>query len=168
MNRVSRMRRLFVYDAWANHEALGSLSGIGGGDAAPAVRLLAHVAAAKQLWLARIVDEPAPLPVWPELDAPATARALAEAESGWGRWLSSLDDAGGADPLARVVTYVNSRGERWSNAVEDILDHVVLHGHYHRGQIAARVRAAGGTPAVTDFTHAIRTLSLPPEEIVHG
>jgi uncharacterized damage-inducible protein DinB len=40
--------------------------------------------------------------------------------------------------------------------VEDILTHVLLHSAYHRGQIASQTRAAGGTPAYTDFIHAVR------------
>jgi uncharacterized damage-inducible protein DinB len=32
----------------------------------------------------------------------------------------------------------------------------VVHGGYHRGQIAAAVREAGGEPAYTDFIHAVR------------
>ena len=31
--------------------------------------------------------------------------------------------------------------------------HVIMHSAYHRGQIAADVRAAGLTPAYTDFIH---------------
>jgi uncharacterized damage-inducible protein DinB len=34
--------------------------------------------------------------------------------------------------------------------------HVIMHSAYHRGQIAADTRAAGFTPAYTDFIHAIR------------
>jgi uncharacterized damage-inducible protein DinB len=128
------------------------------------VRLLAHVAATKHLWLARIRGEPAPMPVWPDLDADGIAAALAESDARWHAYVALL----GPVELSRVVPYVNSRAESWNNAVEDILDHVLLHGHYHRGQIASLVRAAGGAPAYTDFIHAIRTHALPPEEIVNG
>ena len=41
--------------------------------------------------------------------------------------------------------------------MEDVLLHVVMHSVYHRGQAAADVRANGGTPAYTDFIHAVRT-----------
>jgi uncharacterized damage-inducible protein DinB len=34
--------------------------------------------------------------------------------------------------------------------------HVVLHGGYHRGQIASELRAAGFTPAYTDYVEAVR------------
>ena len=39
---------------------------------------------------------------------------------------------------------------------DNTLLHVVMHGAYHRGQIAAAIRAAGGEPAYTDFIHCIR------------
>ena len=34
--------------------------------------------------------------------------------------------------------------------------HVLMHSAYHRGQIAADMRAAGLTPAYTDFIHSVR------------
>ena len=58
--------------------------------------------------------------------------------------------------LEETVSYVNSKGEPWTSSVEDILTHVVLHSSYHRGQIAADMRAAGHTPAYTDYIHARR------------
>jgi uncharacterized damage-inducible protein DinB len=33
---------------------------------------------------------------------------------------------------------------------------VLFHSAYHRGQIASQMRAAGFTPAYTDFIHAVR------------
>ena len=58
--------------------------------------------------------------------------------------------------LAATVTYQNSKGETWSSRKDDILMHVITHSVYHRGQVAAAVRAAGFTPAYTDFIHSIR------------
>jgi uncharacterized damage-inducible protein DinB len=58
--------------------------------------------------------------------------------------------------LARQINYVNSKGESWSSQVDDILLHVITHSAYHRGQIASNMRAAGLTPAYTDFIHAVR------------
>ena len=54
----------------------------------------------------------------------------------------------------RAVTEIG--GERFESTLGDSLQHGVLHGAYHRGQIAADVRAAGGEPAYTDFIHAAR------------
>ena len=51
---------------------------------------------------------------------------------------------------------MNSKGEPYTSSVEDILTHVVFHGAYHRGQIAAKMRESGLEPAYTDYIHAIR------------
>ena len=58
--------------------------------------------------------------------------------------------------LAKSVSYQNSKGENWSSRKGDIIVHVVMHSAYHRGQIATDMRAAGLTPAYTDFIHSIR------------
>jgi uncharacterized damage-inducible protein DinB len=67
--------------------------------------------------------------------------------------LAALDEEG----LDEGVAYRNTKGEFWTSTVGDILTHVALHASYHRGQIAAAVREAGGTPAYTDYVHAVRT-----------
>ena len=147
--------RPLTYDAWANREALASLRRLAE-PPAPAVRWMAHVAAAQLLWWERIEGRAQSHPVWPEWTLAETAVRLAEAEGRWAGLLSALAAAEG-DPLARAVHYVNSKGEPFTSTVGDIITHVTHHGAYHRGQIAAAVRAAGGEPALTDFIHAART-----------
>jgi len=58
--------------------------------------------------------------------------------------------------LDQSVSYTNSQGEGWSSTVEEILSHLTVHSAYHRGQIASDLRAAGMTPAYTDYIHATR------------
>lgn len=70
----------------------------------------------------------------------------------WRAYLNQLTP----EKLAESVSYMNSKGESWSNSVHDILTHVVMHSAYHRGQIAAEMRAAGKQPAYTDFIHGVR------------
>ena len=59
--------------------------------------------------------------------------------------------------LVRTIAYVNSKGQRWDSPIEDVLVHVLMHGAYHRGQIASALREAGVTPPYTDYIHAART-----------
>lgn len=144
------LERLFAYDAWANAESLRSVREAGA--PAPAVRLMAHVVAAGQLWKGRLHDDPAPVAVWPELPVETIA---AEVDRLGGRWRSFVAGLDGV-ALVRSVSYVNSKGEEWTTSVEDILLHVVLHSAYHRGQVASTLRAGGATPAYTDYVHCIR------------
>ena len=66
-----------------------------------------------------------------------------------------LDQAGDAG-LDEVFDYKNLKGEPFSSPLVQILDHLVFHGAYHRGQIAAQVRAEGGTPILTDYIQFTR------------
>jgi uncharacterized damage-inducible protein DinB len=146
-------KRLFAYDAWANREALASLETAGPSAPEKAWRRLAHIVGAQRLWLARIeTSEGKPPAVWPELPPEEIGRAIGELGSRWTLLVSGLD----AVELARSVSYVNSKGEPWSSAVGDILMHVVLHGVYHRGQIASDLRESGFEPAYTDYIEAVR------------
>ena len=145
---MRQLARLLRYDVWANRETLDSLK-----LSAPprSLRWLAHIVGAEYLWMARLRRHHEALPVWPELDVEACGERLEEL----GRlWPEYLDDR--QEPVTGLVSYTNSKGEAWTNTVEEILTHVVIHSAYHRGQIAADVRASGGTPAYTDYIHAVR------------
>ena len=61
-----------------------------------------------------------------------------------------------ADELSSTITYTNSSGQAHTSRVDDLVTHVAMHGHYHRGQAAMELRAAGHNPAVTDYIHATR------------
>lgn len=144
-------RRLFRYDHWANREVVRALQ------AAPqptprSLKLVAHVAAAEQLWLDRLRQRPQALPVWPDLALALGAALVDEAARAWGGYLRELTAA----RLAERIAYTNTKGQPWTNTVADVLQHVVMHSSYHRGQIAADMRAAGQEPAYTDFIEAAR------------
>lgn len=150
MSDRGSLTMLLAYDDWANRAAFESLRGA---DApAGAVRWFAHIVAAEHLWHDRLRGAPARLPVWPDLALEACREHLEPLGTMWRAYVDELD-AGGLD---RRVSYINSKGESWESLVRDVLTHVVIHSAYHRGQIAAAVRQAGGTPAYTDFIHAAR------------
>jgi uncharacterized damage-inducible protein DinB len=146
-----RFRRLLEHDGWANVAALVALRE--GPAPAKAVAWLSHIIGAERLWLARIRQEPSAMSVWPDFDLDACAAQLTDLQGEWMRCLDALDE----ESLYDGVAYRNSKGEFWTSTVADILSHVVLHASYHRGQIAAAIREAGGTPAYTDFIHAVRS-----------
>jgi uncharacterized damage-inducible protein DinB len=145
------LHRQFAYDAWANREVLANLR-TSARLPAQTPRLLAHILAAERLWWERIRKQPQSIPVWPEFSADQCETRIAEMATLWREYLDGLS----AKQLSERVSYKNSKGEPWSSTVEDILTHVLLHSAYHRGQIATQTRAAGETPAYTDFIHAAR------------
>jgi uncharacterized damage-inducible protein DinB len=146
-----RFRRLLEHDGWANVAALVAIREEPAPEKARA--WLAHIIGAERLWIARLRQEPPTMPVWPDLDLEACAAELTDLQGEWMRCLETLDEEG----LEDGVAYRNTKGEFWTSTVADILTHVVLHAAYHRGQIAAAIREAGGTPPYTDYIHAVRS-----------
>ena len=92
------------------------------------------------------------MPVWPELPLAGFSVEIKRLAGIWRDYLSEP----AAARLGQPVAYVNSKGESYTSSVEDILTHVVFHGAYHRGQIAASMRVSGFEPAYTDYIHSIR------------
>ncbi len=148
---LDRFHQWFQYDEWANGEVLASFRSAGT-PPARSLKLIAHVLGTEHVWFSRIQEQKSPLPVWPELNIEQCQQQAQELGRIWSDYLNGLD----ADGLAQNITYQNSKGESWSNSVEDILTHVIMHSAYHRGQIAGDMRAAGHTPAYTDFIHGVR------------
>jgi len=112
-----------------------------------ALDLFCHLVAAERLWLDRIEGRAQGLAVWPALTLEQSAAALSDVHAGWQSLLSALDEA----RLDAPVAYANSAGQTFETPLVDVLAHVAHHGSYHRGQIAARLRAAGHEPSPTDL-----------------
>ena len=148
---IPYFQRLFAYDDWANREVLASLQAL---KAAPprSLKFLAHILSAERLWLERLRVQKQTYSVWPDFSLEQCGLEAAELPVLWKTYLGSLKE----DGLIRGLTYKNSKGESWASQKQDILMHVIMHSAYHRGQIAADIRAAGFIPPYTDFIHALR------------
>ena len=137
--------RLFDYNDWANREEVRHLRSL---SVPPhkAVKVLAHIVGTEWLFLGRLRGEKAAV-VWPDLTLDQIAEQIDRLHKEWPREFGRED----------VVEYVNSKGEKWSSRADDILMHVIIHGGYHRGQIATIVRQSDETPAYTDYIHCVRS-----------
>jgi len=116
------------------------------------LRLMAHVLGAERVWHARIVGDPESKPPWPSY-------SLDDLESEVTRSVADLTDllSGLAEEdLDREIRYQTTEGVEHRNRLSDILTHVMLHGAYHRGQIALVLRQGAGEPVATDYIKMIR------------
>jgi uncharacterized damage-inducible protein DinB len=152
--QVADFIRLFEYDRWANQAALESVRAAG--SPPRSLKLMAHIAAAQWLWLERIENMDKKVVVWPEWALEECAKQVRAAGDAWGTYLAEASEP----TLATAIAYRNTKGEQWTSMVRDIVMHVVMHGAYHRGQVAADVRSSGGEPAYTDYIQAVRAGSI--------
>jgi uncharacterized damage-inducible protein DinB len=149
MDLIEHFTRLFAYDGWANQEVL---AGLRASVTPRALDLMAHIFSSQRLWMERLEQKPQTLPVWPTFTLKECESQADELPVLWKTYLASRSEA----DLAEPVSYQNSKAEPWSSRKDDILMHLITHSAYHRGQVAMTVRAAGSTPAYTDYIHSIR------------
>jgi uncharacterized damage-inducible protein DinB len=155
---IDRYRRWFEYEKDSHAKTMASLNGVTEeGRATPsfqkAVDLMAHLAAARLMWLYRFGVSQKPAELFPKSaqfeDLP---RRFQEMEEAWSQYLDRLNDS----ELVRVFEYQSYDGARFRNAIEDILTQLFGHSLYHRGQVAMIVRSLGAEPAVTDLVYWTR------------
>ena len=163
-NLLERYRRWFEYEKDAHEKVLASLHSVpaskrSSAEFQKALMLLAHMMAARQLWLYRFgVAKDAPTEFFPRsITFEEVSAQVKEIHLIWTDYLRRLDDA----ELARVFEYQSLDGPWFRNNVEDILTQLFGHSWYHRGQIAALIRAISEEPAATDFVFWARE-PIPP------
>jgi uncharacterized damage-inducible protein DinB len=152
---VSRMLRAMM---WADTQTLVALRDYPAAWA-EALGLFGHVLAAEHIWLSRLQSRDPIRAGWPALSLPECESLAAENAAGYAAYVDKQ-----AEPdLATVVRYRNSQGEEFANTVLDILTHVVIHGAYHRGQIAKAIGRAGGQSVNTDYIIFARSVERSEE-----
>jgi len=158
---VRQLDKLLAHFEWADRRVLDSLRAMTHRDQR-ALDLYAHVLGAEHTWLSRILERTPKEKIWPDLTLDRAAVLAAENAAG----LRALLEGCSADQLQRKVAYRNSAGIALESTVEDMLLQVILHGCYHRGQVALLVRGAGGEPSPTDYIAFVRgvpaAVTLPP------
>ncbi len=156
------IKNLFEYNDWANDILIDMLVAAFGEDtdlrmnAEPTIREVqettVHIIGALNVWRLRWrgtslnkMLEPAPYP-HPRL----MRAALHEERRAFWRYFNKLDSDA---PLEKTYAYMNTRGESFKQPLAAMMQHVVNHSSYHRGQITAKLMALGHGELIesTDF-----------------
>lgn len=138
---------MLAYNHWANGCFLGCLSNNTVANA-KVYLLMSHILTAEEIWLCRLQEQAAPNErLWQEYPLPILKEKSRENKTGWEAWLRRLQE----DDLSAMVSYHNTKGEAFSTAISDVLNHIVNHGTYHRGQIAGLLRLESVDPPASDY-----------------
>lgn len=154
---VEDTRLLYTYNSWANHRTLDSCAGLSLeqfthdlGSSFRSVRdTLAHIYGAEWIWLERWhgrIPKALPFPSdFPDFDS--VRSRWAQHEANLDTFIASLTPS----ELERVIKYKNTEGVPFEGPLWPMLQHVVNHGSYHRGQIATLLRQLGAKAVSTDL-----------------
>jgi uncharacterized damage-inducible protein DinB len=146
------LRLLIDYNYWARDRVLEAVATITPeqfirpmGNSFHSIRdTVAHICAAEHIWITRLTGEkpqrfqkPDRLP-----DVNAVRKEWAELEGAMREQLARL----GPEGVQRTIEYQDLRGNDQLDLVWQMLQHVVNHGTYHRGQITTMLRQLDAVP----------------------
>jgi uncharacterized damage-inducible protein DinB len=63
----------------------------------------------------------------------------AQVESDYAGFINGTSD----ESLGMLITYTNTKGEEWAYPLRQMLQHVMNHSSYHRGQVTTMLRQLG-------------------------
>ena len=159
---MNDLLELLAYSRWANEKVVQAISGLDTatyskdvGSSFPSLRdTLVHIYGADRTWLGRIGgaaparanpnDYPNVKALWKEWD---------EVLMAWPKVVQNLGD------VEAVIPYKAFDGTAYSSKLSDIVQHVVNHGTYHRGQITTMLRQLGEKVVSTDLIFYYRLKS---------
>ncbi|MGA9365034.1 MAG: DinB family protein [Bacteroidota bacterium] len=110
---------------------------------------LVHIVGAEHIWLSRWTGQPVFKLIDPK-DYPtitAVQQKWDEVEQGMSGFVSELTD----ERLSAVLTYKTTEEKQFSNVLWQMMQHLVNHSTYHRGQIVTMLRQLGVKPVGTDL-----------------
>jgi uncharacterized damage-inducible protein DinB len=154
---LEEIRTLFAYNRWATHRLLDASRLLnpdtftrGLGTSHGSLRgTLVHTLWSEWIWLQRWRGS-SPRQMFSEdefRDVAAIEARWLEVERDRQDFIASLTE----DQLVTRIAYENLQGQRWEYALVHMIQHVVNHSSYHRGQVVTLLRQLGRTPPGTDF-----------------
>ena len=158
MNRTDA-KNLFDYNCWANNLTLDAVASLSAEqfitEMASSYRsirdTLTHILSSEWVFLMRCLGEsPKTLfdpAIFPNLNS--IRLKSDEINDGWKNFITNLPE----ESLANNIAYTNFRGELWKYPLNQILQHVLNHSTYHRGQITTQLRTLGANPVMTDYLY---------------
>lgn len=119
------------------------------------ITVLQHIYLAEEVWLSRALGDVTAVitDITPPSDIAALEGAWPDLHRRWLEWARSVTDWD-AD-----MAHCNQAGKQFHMPRWQCVLHVVNHGSYHRGQIAASIRAKGIAPPSTDLILYYRRLN---------
>jgi uncharacterized damage-inducible protein DinB len=144
------------YSAWASKQLLDFAAGISvdqllqemGNSHGGILKTFQHIYYADRIWLSRAERWAAT----PFAD-PEPGPSLADLHERWFPLLQQFQQWAAQQNGDGILEFKNLKGEAYAKPISQVVLHVVNHGTYHRGQIAAMLRQLGHVPPSTDLIY---------------
>ena len=149
--------KLLDYHQWANNQLLDRLTELPSdlficdlNSVFPTISdTFGHIYMVDKLWLHRMQNGDFAL-------TPKTFENISQVRSAFELLYIDINQFIKSVDLSKIINYKNSKGHEFNNSVFEIVQHLVYHGNYHRGNIASMIRNSGNRGIETDFIMYLR------------
>ena len=139
----NQILKFSTYDHWANEKIITALWQVN--NLPPRItELLSHILAVSSIWLSRAKGETETAKRFDLYTLEECKGMNNTLHSNWTEYISSLAD------VEKIMSF-KLLGQQSQMSVMDCLNHVVIHGSYHRGQIVALLKGHLTEVPTTDF-----------------
>lgn len=146
-----------AYDRWANLRMIGAASELDPKtfkqnltSSFPSIhQTVLHILWAEELWLERWQSRSFVRALNSE-EVPTLEMVRAKLEDIHRKQLQFLKALNPAD-ADRIIGYVNFQDQKWEYSLRQMVQHLIVHSAYHRGQLATLFRQLGIVPPQTDY-----------------
>jgi uncharacterized damage-inducible protein DinB len=162
---VEEAHTLFAYNHWANRRLLATARLLSAEDFSRDLRAshtsvrgtLIHIIGGHWVWLRLWLGEPSKQivarcdTIWDPAQfphVPSLEAAHASLEHDQTTFIQGLTD----NELTTRGSFEGFQGQQWELSLGEMMQHVLHHSSYHRGQVVTLLRQLGYTPAGTDFS----------------
>ncbi|MFC6333008.1 DinB family protein [Paenibacillus septentrionalis] len=149
----------YDYNCWANERVLDHLQTVPADIFVKDVNLgfqsishvLGHIATADRIWYSRISKgiSPSSLEFTPYRNVEEARIDFLNNKQSMRAFIESAS-------IEQTVSYKNTSGQPFEHTIEQIVQHVVNHGTYHRGNITTMLRFLGYAGVKTDYIAFLR------------
>jgi len=154
---LADLRTLFAFNSWARGRMLDAVGALPeaayrkdlGNSFGSVHGTVVHILGAEELWLKRWQGESPTSLVSPDAFASfaEVRRRWDQVEGEHQRFLGTLTE----EAVLRVIRHRDTRGNAYATPLWQMMQHVVNHSTYHRGQVTTLLRQLGAKPVATDL-----------------
>jgi uncharacterized damage-inducible protein DinB len=142
---------LFQYEKWATGRVLDAMKQLPVQDE-KCLEWMAHILLAQLIWYARLTNTNPPTTAWEKKTVEECEKMFDGNTKLWAVYWSNIDEK----DLHKKISYNNLKGDAFEDITKDILNHVINHSTYHRGQIIAKLKGQLPTLPSTDYIFFFR------------
>lgn len=156
-------KRLVSYHLWANQQLINHIKTLPSEVFNTKVESVfptlsetfGHIISVDHVWLARLNQEtPSQITKQAFQTVKEADLALSELKTQYELMFQKEYD------VTRSISYKNTKGESFTQTLFEIVQHLVNHGTYHRGNLAAMIRQMGFQGTSTDYITFLRLKEL--------